>query len=104
MSFRIPVPSPAGIWVWGALVLDCIWDTDSEICAAFSELVLVSAGSRWSRLLSNLCWTISLLPSVFPMFAAADGGFSNSCLVPRLFSLMVLGSPSLSSHWLCGIL
>ena len=60
--------------------MDCLWD--SEICAAFSELVQVSARSRWSGLLSNLCYIISLIPLVFLMFAAAYGSFCNSCLVP----------------------
>lgn len=99
MSCRLPFPSPAGIWVWGCTCLDCLWDTGSEICAVFSELVQVSAGSCWSGLLSGLCYTINLIPRVFLMFAAADGRFWNSCFVP----LVVFSDDTglcFSSHWL----
>lgn len=99
MSCRLPFPSPAGIWVWGCTCLDCLWDTGSEICAVFSELVQVSAGSCWSGLLSGLCYTINLIPRVFLMFAAADGRFWNSCFVPLVVFSDDTGLCS-SSHWL----
>lgn len=99
----------------GVTVLDCLWNTGSEVCTVFSELVLISAGSGWSGLLRGLvtfalqlfvslvfCWCLQLLMEaavtlalLFWLFSDDMGlSFSSHWLCVTLWSLWILGHAS----------